>query len=410
MTLRALLLDVDGTLVDSNEAHVLAWLEAFKASSYRVGHDRIAEQIGKGGDLLVPDVLGRDVDAKEGDTLRKAHAGFYKKRIERDGASLFPGVDALLDAIRAAGLATAIATSSSKDDLALLERAIGRTFASMVDKVATGDDAEVSKPAPHVVKAACKKLGVDPLSCALVGDSLFDAGAARRAGAASIGVLQGFANREQLIAVGARFIADDLGHLCAELPRALAACSQGEIRFDRATIDAMMGHAIEAAHAGVAEGEAPIGAALFDGSGALLASGHNRARATRNLTEHAEMDAFRRVAAAAKDIGKGAVLVSTLEPCVMCLGAAMVASIDVVIYGLEAPADGGTERIHAPRGPESIVPRIRGRVRAAETRQLFVDWLARGPAPEQRPYAEQLLAETTPEGEPREQTEIKIES
>jgi HAD superfamily hydrolase (TIGR01509 family) len=410
MTLRALLLDVDGTLVDTNEAHVLAWLEAFKAFDFRVGHDRIAEEIGKGGDLLVPDVLGRDVDEKEGEKLRKAHGDFYKKRIERDGASLFPGVDELLSAIRAAGLRVAIATSSKKNDIELLERAIGRTFASMVDEVATGDDAEVSKPAPHVVEAACKKLGVDPLACALVGDSLFDTGAARRAGAASIAVLQGFVSRPQFIEVGTRFIANDLGHLRAELARALAACSQGEIRFDQTVIDAMMGQAIEAARAGVADGEAPIGAALFDGSGALLATGYNRACKTHNVTMHAEMDAFRRAAEAGKEIGKGAVLVSTLEPCVMCLGASMVSSIDVVIYGLEAPADGGTERIHAPRSPEDILPRIRGGVRAAEARQLFVDWLAQGPDPKQRPYAEQLLAETTPEGKAREKTEIKIES
>lgn len=398
MTLSALLLDVDGTLVDTNEAHVLAWLEAFQSLKYRVGHDRIAEEIGKGGDLLVPDVLGRDVEEKEGEKLREAHGDFYEERIERDGAALFPGVDELIAAIRAAGLGVAIATSSTKKDLALLERAIGRTFASMVDAVATGDDAEVSKPAPHVVEAACRKLGVDPLACALVGDSLFDAGAARRAGAASIAVLQGFASRDQLVDVGARFIAGDLEHLRGDLPGALAACSQGAIRFDHAVIDSMMGQAIDAARAGVAGGESPIGAALFDGSGALLAVGHNRACTTHDSTMHAEMDAFRRAAEARKEIGRGAILVSTLEPCVMCLGASMVSSIDVVIYGVDAPADGGTERIHAPRSPEGILPRIRGGVRAAEARQLFVDWLARKPDAGPRAYGEQLLAETTPAG------------
>lgn len=407
MTLRALLLDVDGTLVDSNEAHVLAWLEAFKAFEYRVGHARIAEEIGKGGDLLVPDVLGKDVDEKEGEELRKAHDDFYKKRIEREGAKLFPGVDELLRAIKKAGLATAIATSSGKAGLELLEKAIGRKFASMVDKVATGDDAEVSKPAPHVVEAACEMLGVDPLAVALVGDSLFDTGAARRAGAASIGVVQGFVTKEQLVEVGARFIAKDLKQLCAELPQALAACSQGKIKFDRELVEAMMSKAIEAARVGVADGEVPIGAAVFSGTGALLATGYNRFCKTHDVTAHGEIDALRSVAAAGKELGKGAVLVSTLEPCVQCLGAAMMSSIDVVIYGLKAPADGGTERIHAPRSPENILPRIRGGVRAKEARDLFVDWLKKDANPKQRPYAEQLLAETTEDGEPKEG--IKIE-
>lgn len=394
MTLRALLLDIDGTLVDTNEAHVLAWLDALKTFDYRVGHDRIADEMGKGGDLLVTDVLGADVERLHGEALRKGHAELYKKRIERDGASFFPGVDELLEAIRAAGLKTAIATSSSRDDLALLEKALGRSFESMVDKVATGDDAEVSKPAPHVVEAACEMIGEDPLTCALVGDSLFDAAAARRAGAASIAVTQGFATRKDFIEVGARFIARDLGHLRSSLPEAIAAASRGKVSFDRSVIEALMGHALEAAREGMARGEVPIGAALFNGSGSLVAPGHNRACESGDITLHAEMDAFHRAAAAGKEVGRGAILVSTLEPCVMCLGAAMMVGIDVVIYGLEAPADGGTERLQAPRSPENMLPKVRGDVRAAESRDLFVAWLSRLGTPAQRPYVEQLLAET----------------
>lgn len=394
MTIRALLLDVDGTLVDTNEAHVLSWLEALEAFDYRVGHDRIAVEIGKGGDLLVSDVLGEDVERKHGEGLRKAHGEFYKKRVERDGAKLFPGVDELLETIRAAGLRTAIATSSAREGLELLEKALGRTFASMVDKVATGDDAEVSKPAPHVVEAACEMLGEDPLVCALLGDSLFDIGAARRAGVASLSVTQGFATKQQLFEEGSRFIVKDLAQLREQFGKAMAAASRGKVSFDPSVIEALMGHALEAAREGMAKGEVPIGAALFNGLGSLLASGHNRACETGDVTAHAEMDAFRKAAASGKEIGEGAILVSSLEPCVMCLGAAMEVGIDVVIYGLKAPADGGTERLQAPRSPENMLPRIRGEVRAAESRELFETWLSRVATPEQRPYVEQLLAET----------------
>lgn len=394
MTPRALLLDIDGTLVDTNEAHVAAWRLAFAGFNYRVGHDRIADEIGKGGDHLVPDVLGHDVERLHGEALRAAHKEAFRARIERDGAAFFPGVSALFDAIRARGLRTAIATSASRDDLALLERHLGRTFASMVDKVATGDDASSSKPAPHIVEAACAMLGEDPLACALLGDSIHDAAAARAAGVAFLGVTSGFAEEADFRAGGARFVARDLGHLTASLARALSAASPGHVTFNRAVIEALMSQAIDAARAGMARGEVPIGAALFNGDGTLVAAGHNRACETGDVTAHAEIDAFRRLAATGHQLGKGAILVSTLEPCVMCLGAAMEVGIDVVIYGLEAPADGGTSRIQAPRSPENVLPRCRGRACRDEARVLFLEWLARSPKPAQRPYVEQLLAET----------------
>lgn len=222
MALRALLFDVDGTLVDTNEAHVAAWLSAFASLGYPVGHDRLAKEIGKGGDLLVAAVLGDDVERLHGEALRQARKRAFRAQIERDGVRFFPGVAALLDAVRARGLRTAIATSASREDLALLEEHLGRSFASMVDSVATGDDAETSKPAPDVVEVACAQLGEDPLACALLGDSLHDAAAARAAGVAFLGVASGYAGEQELFAAGARFVARDLPHLTASLDEALA--------------------------------------------------------------------------------------------------------------------------------------------------------------------------------------------
>src|SRR4051812_2733563 len=104
MALRALLLDIDGTLVDTNEAHVAAWRRAFLRRGYRVGHDRIAEEIGKGGDLLISAVLGRDVERRHGDALRRARRKAFRARLARRGVTLFPGVLELIDAVRARGL------------------------------------------------------------------------------------------------------------------------------------------------------------------------------------------------------------------------------------------------------------------------------------------------------------------
>jgi HAD superfamily hydrolase (TIGR01509 family) len=394
MTLRALLLDIDGTLVDTNHMHVAAWRHAFAGFNYRVGHDRIAQEIGKGGDLLIADVLGRDVEHLHGEALRAAHKEAFRARIERNGVAFFPGVRPLLDALRAFGVRTAIATSSSRDDLTLLEGHLGCSFASMVDKVATSDDAAVTKPAPHVVEAACAMLGEDPLACALLGDSVHDAAAARAAGVAFLGVTSGFVDEAGFLETGARFIARDLGHLTASLAKALHAASPGHVTFTRAMIEAQMGPAIAAAYEGMDHGEVPIGAALFDGDGALVATGHNRAIETGDITAHGEIDAFRRLAASGRELGEGAILVSTLEPCVMCLSAAMEVGIDVVIYGLEAPADGGSSRVHTPRSPENGLPRVRGAACREEARELLLVWQRRLGTPTQRPYVEQLLAET----------------
>jgi HAD superfamily hydrolase (TIGR01509 family) len=231
MTAQALLFDLDGTLVRTNDAHVEAWLEAFDSLGYRVGRARVAAEIGKGGDLLVPDILGRDADAAHGDQLRRAHGAAFHARIEREGVSLFDGVDRLFEEIRARRLRTALATSASLDDVEHIERLIGRSFASMVDVIATKEDAEVSKPAPDIVRAACAKLGEPPLACAMVGDSLHDARAARAAGAAFIGVTTGYVTATAFLEDGACFAASDLLHLASSLDDALAAAFPSRVRF-----------------------------------------------------------------------------------------------------------------------------------------------------------------------------------
>jgi HAD superfamily hydrolase (TIGR01549 family) len=383
MTVQALLFDVDGTLVRTNAAHVDAWLDAMNAFHYRVGRARIEAEIGKGGDLLVPTVLGRDAEALYGDALRRAHHEAFRARIEREGVSLIEGAEDILADARRCGLRTALATSSKLEDLKLLERLSGWHFTSCVDAVATAGDAPVSKPAPHIVEAACEKLGEDPLVCALVGDSLHDAEAARAAGVAFLGVTSGFADPAALTAAGARFVAPDLVHLRSSLVDALAAASHSHVRFDDAILAAMMDSALDAARAGLARGEVPIGAAIFDCDGRLLSAGHNRACEAGDITAHAAMDALRQLAARGVDLGEGGALVSTLEPCIMCLGAAMEAGIDVIVYGLAIAAKGGPPRLLSPLGPENPLPRMRGGVCAAEAYELFAESL-------QRPYVELL--------------------
>ena len=155
--------------------------------------------------------------------------------------------------------------------------------------------------------------------------------------------------------------------------------------------------ALEQARRGLDAGEAPIGCVLLDGDGEVIGAGHNAMRASGIVTAHAEMKAFE--AAAHKVLpGNAYTLVSSLEPCVMCMGAAMQAGVTTIIYGLRAPADEGTTRVDAPASPNTTAPTIIGQVGADESRALFDAWLEMhaGDATrhEQRLFIDQLLAST----------------
>src|SRR5829696_3006835 len=91
MALDGILLDLDGTLVDTNEMHVRAWRAAFESRGYRIAQDRIRVELGKGGDKLVPDILGREADERDGDALREAQPAEFKKLAQCEGIRAFDG-------------------------------------------------------------------------------------------------------------------------------------------------------------------------------------------------------------------------------------------------------------------------------------------------------------------------------
>lgn len=164
-----------------------------------------------------------------------------------------------------------------------------------------------------------------------------------------------------------------------------------------------MREALREAEQGMAEGEAPIGCVLALGSGLdvrIVARGHNRTNALGRKNAHAEIIAFENAGSQngappalpldAKDV----LLVSTLEPCVMCLGAAMESGVTQVLFGLQAPADNGTQRVKPPESPESSNPGIQGGILPAESRALFELWLQGKEGTDQAKFVEQLLALT----------------
>ena len=398
MALGGIVLDLDGTLVDTNAAHVEAWRLAFERHGYRVARDRIFVEVGQGGDKLVPSLLGREADAEHGDALRAAHPTLFAKLARENGLKVFPAAAELLRAFRELKLATVLATSSGNDHLAVIEETSGLPVRELVSDVVTADDAKESKPAPDLVTAAVRKMKLSPAQCAMVGDTPFDGESAKLAGVVFLGLLCGGNTREALRRSGARGLWRDPQDLLDHLGDALTFASPGPAHLTQDMLERLMLDALSTARDGMSAGEVPIGAVLARGDGTPVARGYNELNASQGKTAHAEMVAFARAAGKVPPEARDLILVSTLEPCVMCLGAAMEAAVDTIAYGLKAPADGGTGRVSPPQSPESQVPRIVGNVLARQSRELFEEWLNKaGNNPQQVKFVEQLLALTARE-------------
>jgi phosphoglycolate phosphatase-like HAD superfamily hydrolase len=221
MALRGLIFDIDGTLVDTNPAHVQAWYRAFKRLGYEVAPERIEIEIGKGGDLLVPSILGEEPEKRHGEALRRAQKEEFLLIARRERFRVFPCVPELFQALRQRKIRTALATSSNKKHLQAVCESAGIDLPALADVLVTKEDAEASKPAPDLVIVAWEKLALSPAECAMVGDTVYDAQACRGAGVVFLGVLSGGTPAELLLKAGACGVWRDTGHLYTELDRAL---------------------------------------------------------------------------------------------------------------------------------------------------------------------------------------------
>ena len=210
----AVLLDVDGTLVASNDAHARAWVDVLRRDGLVVEVERVRRLIGMGGDLLVREITGLDPDDPRSERLRDERDEVFLRRYLCE-VGAFPGARALVDRLREAGYRVVVATSASEDSLRpLLARA---NLEELVGQATSSDDAEVSKPAPDIVEAAIEKAGVSAERAVLVGDTPYDMTAATRAGAAFIGVRSGGWRDEQLPEAIA--IYDDVAELLRRFDR-----------------------------------------------------------------------------------------------------------------------------------------------------------------------------------------------
>lgn len=188
-TVRAVIFDIDGTLLDSVDLHAQAWVDAFAHFGVTVSHDKARSQIGKGGDQLLPVFLDAERVEREGEAIEAYRSDLFK-RDYLPKVKPFPGVRALFQHLKGEGITLALASSGKGSEVAHYQSLL--EIEDLTDVVVSSDDVERSKPFPDIFQAALTKLA--PLSAEaviVIGDTPYDAEAANKAGLRTVGVLCG---------------------------------------------------------------------------------------------------------------------------------------------------------------------------------------------------------------------------
>jgi HAD superfamily hydrolase (TIGR01509 family) len=207
----AAIIDVDGTLVDTNYQHALAWFRAFRQHGVTLPLWEIHRHIGMGGDQLVRSMVGEGFDKEHGDDVRAAEKALYLSLMPE--VQPLDGARDLLEALHARGHAIVLASSAKPDEL--------QHYLTLLDAHSVADgwtdsgDVERTKPEPDLVTAAVEKAGGGP--AVMIGDSVWDCEAAARAKLETIGVLTGGFSEAELRDAGAAEVFRSLPELCQHL-------------------------------------------------------------------------------------------------------------------------------------------------------------------------------------------------
>ncbi len=205
------IVDIDGTLVDTNYHHAIAWYRAFRAHGYVVQLWRIHRSIGMGGDQLVASLIGKEADAEHGDGLRDAEKQAYMALIGE--VAPLEGARELLLELRERDHTVVLASSAKPDEVEhYVDLLVAR---DLVHGWTTSGDVEKTKPHPELIKAAMEKAGGD--DAVMIGDSVWDCQAAKRAKVPTIGVLSGGFSREELEEAGASAVFESIVELRRDL-------------------------------------------------------------------------------------------------------------------------------------------------------------------------------------------------
>ena len=204
---RAAILDIDGTLVDTNYQHALAWYRAFRQHGIVLPIWKLHRAIGMGGDQLVPHMVGEERAEEVGDEVRAAEKALFKAMIEE--CEPLEGARDLIADLRERGKTVILASSAKGSDIDhYLDLLDARDLA---DGWTMSDDVEQTKPEPDLVKAAMEKAGTQ--DAVMVGDTTWDVEAARRAGIETIAVMTGGFSEDELRESGAAHVFESIEEL-----------------------------------------------------------------------------------------------------------------------------------------------------------------------------------------------------
>ena len=210
------ILDIDGTLVDTNYHHAVAWYRAFRQHGFILPLWRIHRHIGMGGDQLVAALAGDGFEREQGDDLRASETVLYKELIGE--VQPLEGARAVIEDLKSSGHRVVLASSAKPDELEhYLTLLDART---LVDAWTDAGDVEKTKPEPDLVLAALEKAGADPGEALMIGDSIWDCRAAERAGVRAVGVLTGGFSEAELLDAGAAKVFDSVETLREHLDEA----------------------------------------------------------------------------------------------------------------------------------------------------------------------------------------------
>lgn len=179
MSLKGVIFDVDGTLVDSNDAHAQSWVDTFAEAGYEVPFEVVRPLIGMGADKLLPKTIGIRHDSEQGKKLLKRRSEIFRKKYLPRLRPL-PGARSLVLRVRDDGLKAIVATSAKDEELEGLLKAA--EVEDLMEEKATASDAKRSKPDPDIVEAAIEESGVPANKAVMIGDTPYDVEAALRAG------------------------------------------------------------------------------------------------------------------------------------------------------------------------------------------------------------------------------------
>jgi len=201
MRYRGVIFDVDGTLVDSNDAHAKAWVEALAERGHEVPFERVRPLIGMGGDKLLPAAAGIEADSDEGQAIGERRGEIFRAQY-LPRLEAFTGSRQLAQALKDRGFRLAVASSAQEEELGPLLRIAG--VAEFLEAKTSGDDVESSKPDPDILHAALRRLRCAPADALMIGDTPYDVEAARRAGIDCVAFRSG--GREEADLEGARAV------------------------------------------------------------------------------------------------------------------------------------------------------------------------------------------------------------